>query len=446
MVNAPQLIYFTKMKITTKNKSVQVFITLFFLLTIKLNAQSDLLYGGGTNTAVDKQEKKLQKGRLNNNRVMYKKAVDSLYKSILNNSNKIKFELAVDYGFVLSGKYKYEGYKYGYRLEASDAELKTGTTTAIKFNIYWPLVKNLNLLTGTTVGFEWFEVKTRNESGSEYDVNMYTSNLSANLGLMYNPKNFLVHNYFQIGKVYAPSSGFLANVTGIGWRSGNNLYSFNYRYSGGSLVNVTQKSEFAEQERTYQADAVFITASFLMIKLNNQEKQTLAAINSKYKANSQAILASTIGNKYTNTAPPFPAKPNETNNPNVLIYKDLLDSTLNDLLQIALRKEEFEKADIIQQEIKERVQKNKYAKTSDEELKKLLDEAIKNEDYTTAQIIQLELDKRVGLKKDTKGKTNQTNSPTKKTLKELEVDLKKAMDAEDYKKADEIQKEINKLK
>jgi protein-arginine kinase activator protein McsA len=31
-------------------------------------------------------------------------------------------------------------------------------------------------------------------------------------------------------------------------------------------------------------------------------------------------------------------------------------------------------------------------------------------------------------------------------MKELEEDLKKAMDAEDYKKADEIQKEINKLK
>ncbi|MBJ7428601.1 MAG: UvrB/UvrC motif-containing protein [Bacteroidia bacterium] len=58
----------------------------------------------------------------------------------------------------------------------------------------------------------------------------------------------------------------------------------------------------------------------------------------------------------------------------------------------------------------------------------------------------MELDKRVALKKDTKGKTNQTNTPTKKTLKELEEDLKKAMDAEDYKKADEIQKEINKLK
>jgi protein-arginine kinase activator protein McsA len=128
------------------------------------------------------------------------------------------------------------------------------------------------------------------------------------------------------------------------------------------------------------------------------------------------------------------------------IYKDFSDSTLNDLLQLALKKEEFEKADAIQMEINKRIQQNKYAKSSNEELKILLENALKMEDYKSAEDIQLEIDKRVKNKLDVNGKTNQTNTPTKKTLKELEEDLKKAMDAEDYKKADEIQKEINKLK
>lgn len=437
------------MKKITKNISFQVFMAIFFLFSIKLNAQSDLLYGSGTVPLNDKQQKKIHKAQLNHNNLMNQKAIDSMYGVIIGNAKKIKFEIALDYGFVLTGKYNYETYKSGFKFQAKDVELKTNTTAAFKFNIYWPLVKNLNLLTGTTFGVESFKVETSTTNGSKYDENMNTVNWCANLGLMYNPKNFLIHNYFQLGKVFDPSSGFFGNVTGIGWRSGINLYSFNYRYSGGSLIEVTQKSEFAPQERTYQADAVFFTVSRLIVKTNAQEKATLAAINAKYKANTEAILAGTYGNQNFNTTFPLPTPPFENNNKiennkvNASIYKDVSDSTLNELLQIALKKEEYEKADLIQQEIKKRTQQNKYAKTSDEELKNLLENALKIEDYNTAEVIQAEIDKREALKKDTKGKTN---SSTKKTLKELEDDLKKAMDAEDYKKADEIQKEINKLK
>jgi protein-arginine kinase activator protein McsA len=433
------------MKNIAVNKTVQVFMVSFFLFTIKLNAQSDLLYGGGRINSLDtKEQKKIKRGQLYKNDVWNKNAVDSLYDKFISNSKKIKFEFGADYGFVLAGKYNYETYINGFKFEAKDVELKTNTTAAFKFNVYWPLVKNLNLLTGTTFGIESFKVETATKYGSKYDENMNTVNWSANLGLMYNPKSFLIHNYFQLGTVFGPSSGFFGNVTGIGWRSGNNLYSFNYRYSGGSLVEVTQKSEFAEKERTYQADAIFFTASFLALKLSNEEKAAIAAVNAKYKANKDAILAGTYGNQYLNTAPPFPPPPPaEGYKINASIYKDVSDSTLSELLQMALKKEEYEKADIIQQEIKKRTQQNKYAKTSDEELKALLENALKIEDYNTAEIIQLEIDKRANSKKDTKGKTS---SPTKKTLKELEDDLKKAMDAEDYKKADEIQKEINKLK
>jgi protein-arginine kinase activator protein McsA len=272
---------------------------------------------------------------------------------------------------------------------------------------------------------------------------MNTINWSANLGLMYNPKNFLIHNYVQFGKVFSPSSDFFSNVFGIGFREKNNLLTINYRYSGGTLINVTQKSETAEQERSYSADAIFLTWSIIGPKLTPKEKEALKKIRAKYNTEVVIVINGKTPDLINQNLIP------QTNNieaTKASIYKDLSDSTLNDLLQLALKKEEFEKADIIQQEINKRIQQNKYAKSSNEELKILLENALKIEDYKSAENIQLEIDKRVANKKDIKGNTNQTNTPTKKTLKELEDDLKKAMDAEDYKKADEIQKEINKLK
>jgi excinuclease UvrABC helicase subunit UvrB len=108
--------------------------------------------------------------------------------------------------------------------------------------------------------------------------------------------------------------------------------------------------------------------------------------------------------------------------------------------------EKYSEANDIQAEITKRAEQNKYAKLSTEELKKQLEVALKAEDYAKVEALQKEIDKRTGQKKDKTTPDNSSKQPAKKSVKDLEQDLKKAMDAEDYKKADEIQKEIKKLK
>lgn len=406
-------------------------------------AQSDLMYESSNNNWDRKEKTKLRYELLSKVESTNRRNLDTFYNTIFNTPKKLRFELGFNYGFALGGKYNYETYKSGLKLEAKDVEKKPGVSYGLKLNLYWPLVKMLYLQTGLAFGAEKFKVNTINSNGVETDENMETNFLCGNLGLMYNKNKLVIQNYLQIGQVLSPVSSFFGNVTSLGFRSYNSMFSINYRYSGGTLIEVTQKSETSEQERSYKADAIFFSYSYLGAFLSRKEKETLLKIKAQYKSDRLLAIKGKTPDFINQT---LISPKNYLESTKASNYKDLSDSTLNDLLQLALKKEEFEKADIIQQEIKERIQKNKYAKTSDEDLKKLLDEAIKNEDYTTAQIIQLELDKRVALKKDTKGKTNQTNTPTKKTLKELEEDLKKAMEAEDYKKADEIQKEINKLK
>lgn len=88
-MDALQLIYFINMKNIAVNKTVQVFMVLFFLFTIKLNAQSDLLYGGGRINSLDtKEQKKIKRGQLYKNDVWNKNAVDSLYDKFISNSKK----------------------------------------------------------------------------------------------------------------------------------------------------------------------------------------------------------------------------------------------------------------------------------------------------------------------------------------------------------------------
>lgn len=127
-------------------------------------------------------------------------------------------------------------------------------------------------------------------------------------------------------------------------------------------------------------------------------------------------------------------------------YSKYNDEELKKLLDQATASEKYSEANDIQAEITKRTEQNKYSKLSTEELKKQLEAALKAEDYTKAEALQKELDKRAGQKKDKTTPDNSSKQPTKKSIKDLEEDLKKAMDAEDYKKADEIQKEINKLK
>jgi protein-arginine kinase activator protein McsA len=117
------------------------------------------------------------------------------------------------------------------------------------------------------------------------------------------------------------------------------------------------------------------------------------------------------------------------------------------MLANATKDERYNDANNIQIELDKRKVLNKYANFNNEELKTKLETAIKDENYAEAEIIQKEIDKRTKLNKTEKNDSNkQGNQPAKKTLKELESDLKNAMDVEDYKKADEIQKEINNLK
>jgi hypothetical protein len=127
-------------------------------------------------------------------------------------------------------------------------------------------------------------------------------------------------------------------------------------------------------------------------------------------------------------------------------YTNYSDEELKKLLDQATAAEKYSEANDIQAEITKRIEQNKYSKLSTEELKKQLEAALKAEDYTKAEALQKEIDKRVSQKKDKTTPDKSSKEPAKKSVKDLEQDLKKAMDAEDYKKADEIQKEINKLK
>jgi protein-arginine kinase activator protein McsA len=420
-------------------------------LNLGIYAQTELMYKSPNKVPVNqdwRNELKKQKEIEKQFQELWKirqKTLDTFYNNIFDLPKRIKFEFGYNLGFVLGGLYNYETYKSGFKYEAKEINLNPALCAGLNFNIYWPLAKRLNLLTGTSIGLDIFEFETKKPNPNPFlkdeivKDNMYTINWSGNLGLMYNPKKFVIHNYVQFGKVFSPSSDFFRNVFGIGIRSLNYLVTINYRYSGGTLINVIQKSETAEQERSYSADAIFLTFSIIGPKLTPKEKEVVKKIKAKYSTEVKLVIkGNTPDLIHQNLIPQTNLKES--------IYKDFSDSTLNDLLQLALKKEEFEKADAIQMEINKRIQQNKYAKSSNEELKILLENALKMEDYKSAEDIQLEIDKRVKNKLDVNGKTNQTNTPTKKTLKELEEDLKKAMDAEDYKKADEIQKEINKLK
>ncbi len=428
-------------------KKLIITIVIMTTLVLGIYAQTNLMYNSTNKVPINKEQLKERNKQLAEVQDLHFKTLDTFYNNIFNSPKRIKFEFGYNLGFVLGGLYNYETYKSGFKYEAKEINLNPSVCGGLNFNIYWPLAKRLNLLTGTSIGIDqsYFETKKTSLFYSDQivRVNMNTINWSANLGLMYNPKNFLIHNYVQFGKVFSPSSDFFSNVFGIGIRERNNLLTINYRYSGGTLINVTQKSETADQERSYSADAIFLTWGIIGPKLTPKEKEVIKKIRAKYNTEVLLVINGKAPDLISQTLIP------QTNYAEPLkesIYKDFSDSTLNDLLQLALKKEEFEKADAIQMEINKRIQQNKYAKSSNEELKILLENALKMEDYKSAEDIQLEIDKRVKNKLDVNDKTNQTNTPTKKTLKELEEDLKKAMDAEDYKKADEIQKEINKLK
>lgn len=127
-------------------------------------------------------------------------------------------------------------------------------------------------------------------------------------------------------------------------------------------------------------------------------------------------------------------------------YSKYSDEELKKLLDQATASEKYNEANDIQAEINKRTEQNKYTKLSTEELKKQLEAALKAEDYNKAEALQKEIDKKTSQKKDKTTPNNSNKQPTKKSVKDLEEDLKKAMAEEDYKKADEIQKEINKLK
>lgn len=175
----------------------------------------------------------------------------------------------------------------------------------------------------------------------------------------------------------------------------------------------------------------------------------LPSISLSYHFGEQKQNAETL----YNNVPNYNLVPFESNYPPKegppLVKTDYLkysDEELKKLLDQATATEKYSEANDIQVELAKRTEQNRYAKLSTEELKKQLEDALKAEDYTKAGALQKEIDKRTDQKKDKTTPDNNSKQPAKKSVKDLEEELKKAMDAEDYKKADEIQKEINKLK
>lgn len=326
--------------------------------------------------------------------------------------------------------------------------LHFGALIPIKNNFYFSIKqqiqteksKSSEIILNETVNFNTISILTNLGIEKRFGGFYIGADLGFGLAVVTNNKSDIIpgtDNNFST-KIVAINGGL-----GYQFKNGVRL-GVSQRFSGETKYEYSYESFpfsntywFESSNATYNANLTTIFIGY-SIKLKDTKKKT-PSTNNKISDNNPSTPNYNLVPIDANT----PFKENITAKTN---YSKYSDEELKTLLDQATVAEKYSKANEIQTEITKRTNQNKYAKTSDEDLKKLLDEAIKKEDYTTAQIIQLEIDKRVALKKDAKGKTDQTNTPTKKTLKELEVDLKKAMDAEDYKKADEIQKEINKLK
>lgn len=326
--------------------------------------------------------------------------------------------------------------------------LHFGALIPIKNNFYFTIKQQIQteksksdkIILNETVNFSTTSILTNIGVEKRFGGFYIGADLGLGLGLVTNNKNDIIEgtdNKFSTAIVAVNGSlgyQFKNGVRlGVSQRfSGETKYEYSYEY-----LPFNNTYYFENLNSTYNASLTTLFIGY-SIKLKDIKKKTPSK-NNKISDNNPSTPNYNLVPIDDNT----PIKENTTAKTN---YSKYSDEELKTLLDQATVAEKYSEANEIQTEITKRTNQNKYTKTSDDDLKKLLDEAIKKEDYNSAQIIQLELDKREALKKDTKGKTNQTNTPTKKTLKELEVDLKKAMDAEDYKKADEIQKEINKLK
>ncbi|MEI7979637.1 MAG: hypothetical protein WCI53_12390 [Bacteroidota bacterium] len=229
-------------------------------------------------------------------------------------------------------------------------------------------------------------------------------------GFVYDFEDIIETPGFAIGGGYEFMKGF-----DIGLTENIDLFLMDFDDPLALLPTISLSYHFGEPKYTQNAKPS-----------NNQNQPTLNYNLAPIESNS-----------------PAPAEAPTTTKTN---YSKYSDEELKKLLEQATKAEKYNEANDIQAEITKRAEQNKYAKLSTEELKKLLEAALKAEDYTKAEALQKEIDKRTGQKKDKTTPDNSSKQPAKKSVKDLEEDLKKAMDAEDYKKADEIQKEINKLK
>jgi len=318
--------------------------------------------------------------------------------------------------------------------------IKNNFYLSIKQQIQTEKSKSDKIILNETVNFSTTSILTNVGVEKRFGGFYIGADLGFGLGIVTNNKNDIIQG---------TDNTFAKAIVAIN-------ASLGYQFKNGIRIGTSQRfSGDTKYEYSYSYDPMFNTFYFEKNNSSYSSSLTTLFIGYSIKLKDTKKKTPSTTNKISDNNPSTPnynLVPIDANTPTKETstaktdYSKYSDQELKKLLDQATVAEKYSEANEIQTEITKRTNQNKYAKTSDEDLKKLLDEAIKNEDYTTAQIIQLELDKRVALKKDTKGKTNQTNTPTKKTLKELEEDLKKAMDAEDYKKADEIQKEINKLK
>lgn len=75
-------------------------------------------------------------------------------------------------------------------------------------------------------------------------------------------------------------------------------------------------------------------------------------------------------------------------------YSDYTDGRLHELLQQALNKEEYDKAEYLQQELDKRENLKKHSNMSKVDLQKLIDEAVADENYEKASELQEIMDKK----------------------------------------------------
>ncbi|MCF8429567.1 MAG: hypothetical protein K9G64_05495, partial [Bacteroidia bacterium] len=267
----------------------------------------------------------------------------------------------------------------------------------------------------------------------EKETDFQTLSYLSNLGLEKRFKGFYVGADLTAGlaivqntqneAIIGTNNNFTKSLIGLnanlGYQFNNGIrLGYSYRFSG-------------ETKYVYSYDYTGMFGTIDFSSVNSSYSSSLSTFfigyNIKLKDTKKKGQTNIYNNNINSNIPLAPV---------VINYANYSIEELNRMLANATKDERYNDANNIQIELDKRKVLNKYANFNNEELKTKLETAIKDENYAEAEIIQKEIDKRTKLNKTEKNDSNkQGNQPAKKTLKELESDLKNAMDVEDYKKA-----------